>query len=171
MKENAYRSPDSATPAERAGRADFHYTQKGRGLYSLLFTAFVAFLAAAFLIIAVASVVSRSPVILIAGPVALFLLFLTVSGLYAFFKGEQWSFHIRDGLLEWSYPRWPKSRGSIALRGVRKVVVNDGVHTLFLTLEDGTTRTIKFFGVGAYLRDYLKESFPHLAVEFLEGSS
>ena len=143
-----------------AVQSPYHYTQKGRGLYSMIKTGFAAVLAALFFF-------TRDPIFTAVG---VFLIVLVFSGIYAFIKGETWSMTIEDGVLSWSYARWPKSSGRIDLSTVRAVVVDDCSSNLVFTFLDGSTRKIKFFGYGSRLRDYLVLHFPHVRVEFVEGT-
>ena len=98
------------------------------------------------------------------------LVVFVISGVYAFLKGETWSICVQDGVLSWSYARWPMSNGSVDLRAARKVVVNDCSSTLLFTFADGTSRSIKLLGSGGRFRDYLKTAFPNIELEFIEGT-
>ena len=139
---------------------DYQYTQKGRSLSTAIVTAFVAVLAALFLL-------TQNLIFTVIG---VFLVALVLSGVYAFLKGETWSFSVQNGILTWSYDRWPKSHGSIDLRVARRVVVNDCSSTLLFTFNDGTSRKIKLLGNGSRFRDYLKSAFPNIELEFIEGT-
>src|SRR5437660_8149141 len=125
------------------------YTQKARSPYVVLVTGFAAFLAVLFF-------VSRDPFFALFG---IFLVVLVFSGIYGSLKGETWSMSVEDGILSWSYARWPKSSGQIDLRTVRDVVVDDCSSTLSFTFLDGSTRKIKLIGHASRFRDYLVAHF------------
>jgi hypothetical protein len=137
---------------------DYRYTQKGRSLSTVMITAFVAVLAALFFL-------THN---LIFTVIAVVLVVFVISGLYALLKGEMWSVWVQDGVLGWSYARWPRSHGSVDLRNARRIVVNDCSSTLLFTFEDGTSRKIKLVGSGSRFRDYLKTAFPNIELEFIE---
>ena len=118
-------------------------------------------------VLAVFFIFTRDPVFTVVG---VFLVVLVVSGIYAFLKGEIWSMTIEDGVLSWSYARWPKSSGRIDLSTVRAVVVDDCSSTLAFTFLDASTRKIKLIGYGGRVRDYLAAHFPHIRIEFVEGT-
>ncbi len=143
-----------------AVQSPYRYTQKARGLYAMVAAAFAAVLATLFIF-------TRDPVFTVVG---VFLVVLVLSGIYAFLKSETWSMTIEDGVLSWSYARWPKSSGRIDLSAVRAVVVDDCSNTLAFTFLDGSTRKIKLIGYGSQFRDYVTAHFPHVSVEFVEGT-
>ncbi|HZQ46466.1 MAG TPA: hypothetical protein VFC07_05600 [Verrucomicrobiae bacterium] len=122
--------------------------------------AFIALLAMTFL-------QTRDLVFILAG---CFPVVLVASGVYSFLRSEEWHIKIHNGILTWSYARWPKSAGSIDLRTVCGIVVSDCSSTLSFSFQDGTSRKIKFIGSGARIRDCLKENFPSIALEFIEGT-
>lgn len=134
--------------------------QKGRGFYSVFATGFTAALAVLFIL-------TYHPIF---SSIGIFLAMLAFSGIYAFLKGETWSMSIEDGVLIWSYPRWPKSSGRIDLITVSAVVVDDCSSTLELSVSDGSSRKIKLIGHAAKLRDYLLTHYPHINVKFVEGT-
>lgn len=138
----------------------YHYTQNGRSLYTILITGGVSALAVLFLVL-------PSPIFTVLG---IGLIILACSGIYAFVKGETWSMRVEDGVLSWSYARWPKSFGRIDLSSVRHVVVNDRSSSLLFTFLDGSSRKIKLIGYAGRFRDYLVAHYPSITVEFVEGT-
>lgn len=139
---------------------DYRQTQKGRSLSAALVIVFVAGLAVFFIL-------TKDPIFTVIG---VFLGVLVLSGLYAFLKGETWSICVQDGVLSWSYARWPKSQGSVDLRTTRKIVVDDCSSTALFAFADGTSRKIKLIGSAGRFRDYLKAAFPNIELEFIEGT-
>jgi hypothetical protein len=138
----------------------YSYTQKGRSPVTVLLTSLVAAIAIVFFL-------TRDPVFKIIG---VLLVALVISGTYAFLKGETWTMSIADGVLSWSYARWPRSSGRIDLTAVSGVVVDDCSSTLAFTFSDGSTRKIMLIGHATRLRDYLAAHFPQVRVEFVKGT-
>ena len=138
----------------------YFYTQKGRSVYALATTGLAAALGFAFFL-------TRDTVFIIAG---VFMMVLVASGIFAFVKGETWSMIIENGVLSWSYARWPKSEGQIDLSTVSSIVIYDSGSTLELSFAAGVSRKIKLIGYGAKLRDYLVRNYPHIDVKFVEGT-
>ena len=141
-------------------QSPYLYTQKGRSLYTVFIIGFVAALAVLFF-------VPRDPIFTV---IAIFLVVLVFSGIYAFLNGETWSMSVEDGVLTWSYPRWPKSSGRIDLSSVCHVVVDDCSSSLSFKFLDGSTRKIKLIGHASRFRDYLAAHFTSVRVEFVEGT-
>ncbi len=136
------------------------YAQKGRSLFSAFLSGFLAVLA---LLCFLGGQTLTTVIGIVLGV-------LTISGVWAFVNGEAWVIRVENGVLSWSYARWPKSSGSVDLSRVRGVVVNDCAHLLSFTLEDGSRQEVKLIGDAGGLRDYLKASFPNIRLEFVEGT-
>eukprot|EP00456_Euglypha_rotunda_P053165 TRINITY_DN4288_c0_g1_i7.p1 TRINITY_DN4288_c0_g1~~TRINITY_DN4288_c0_g1_i7.p1 ORF type:complete len:123 (-),score=1.65 TRINITY_DN4288_c0_g1_i7:103-471(-) len=85
-------------------------------------------------------------------PVGVLLLFLSASCILAFMRGETWRLTINDGILSWSYPRWPKSVGN----------------WLLVTFSDATTQRIMLVGSPHRVRDFLVNHCPHISMTFRE---
>lgn len=138
----------------------YNYTQKGRSLSTILVTGLCAILAFSFLII-------PYPIPKLIGA---FLVVFVFSGFYAFSKGEVWSMSVEDGILSWSYARWPKSSGNIDSSTVCYLLVDDCSSNLSITFLDGSSRKIKLIGHARRFRDYAVSHFPHITVAFVEGT-
>jgi hypothetical protein len=146
--------------AKETRTSTYRISQNGRDAYPILATAFTAALALTFLFISHWSMKALG-----AG-----LVFFALSGAYAFLKGEKWTLGIENGVFSWSYDRWPKSTGRIDLKTVSCVVVDDCSGAVLFTFKDGQTRKVKLLGRGEPLKDYLRQHFPTVAVEFVEGT-
>ena len=107
---------------------------------------------------------------IVSGMIAAFMLFLCFSCIYGFVKNEVWRFGIRDNVMWWESPRWPRSAGFIPLDDVCKVTIYEGVSRLKVTTRDGTTRCIPCYAVATNLRSILRDHYPNVAIEFIEGS-
>lgn len=123
-------------------------------------TVFVVLLSVLFLL-------TRDPVFSVLG---VFLGLLAISAVYAFLKGETWSLQIEGTSLSWSYDRWPRSQGSIDLRTVREIVVDDCSGTLLLTLTDDSHRKVKLIGYGTAIHEHLMRNFPSITLKFIAGT-
>jgi hypothetical protein len=134
-------------------------TQKARGLLMVFAAIFAALLCILFIL-------TRNVVGVTAGVALAVFAFACI---YAFVKGDTWSMSIEDGVLNWSYTRWPKSSGRIDLGTVRAAVVNDCGSILEITFADGSSQRLRLFGYAAKLRDYLVTNYPHIKVTFVEG--
>jgi uncharacterized membrane protein YdbT with pleckstrin-like domain len=88
--------------------------------------------------------------------IAIVLIAASVSAMYAFVRDEEWSLRIDDHSLEWHYPRWPKSTGSVNLSEVRKITVNEHTGKLEMILKNEETKRIKFFGSANKIYKYLR---------------
>jgi hypothetical protein len=106
----------------------------------------------------------------IALPIALVLTFFGLCGLFSFSVGDQWTLDVRNGILHWSYDRFPKSSGRIDLRGVNRIIVNDCSARISLIGTDGSTTKIRLTGHGFPLYKYLQANFPEIRVDFIEGT-
>lgn len=102
--------------------------------------------------------------------VGVFLWFLVLSCLYAIIKGETWSISIQDGVLSWSYPRWPKSAGRIELSSVRHLVVDDASDWLRFTFRNGKTQPVQLWAPGRQLHDFVQANFPTITLEHIEDA-
>lgn len=138
---------------------EYCHTEKGRSPATIVWTTLVGVLALGMFF--------SGPVFAVIG---VFFAFLALSGVYAFLKGEQWSIRVEDGVFHWSLDRWPKSRGSIDLAGVSRIVVDDRVGKVLFVFNDGSSRKVRFVGLGSALFSYLKSQFPAITMEFVEGS-
>ena len=136
------------------------YTQKGRSLFTVLVSAFVAILAILFF-------ASRNPVFAVMG---VFFAVLVFSGIYSFLKGETWRLSVEGGILTWSYARGRSQPGALIWETSAGFVVNDCSSSLLFTFLDGSTRKIRLIGPGTRFRDYLVAHFPHINVEFVAGT-
>ena len=105
---------------------------------------------------------------IIFGPIAAFLMFLCFSYIYGFVKNEVWRLGIRDDIIWWESPRWPRSEGFIPLDDVCKLTINDNEGKLEVTTRDGTTRRTRCSAWGQKLRDILRDHYPNVAIEFIE---
>eukprot|EP00456_Euglypha_rotunda_P053163 TRINITY_DN4288_c0_g1_i4.p1 TRINITY_DN4288_c0_g1~~TRINITY_DN4288_c0_g1_i4.p1 ORF type:complete len:140 (-),score=2.12 TRINITY_DN4288_c0_g1_i4:103-522(-) len=102
-------------------------------------------------------------------PVGVLLLFLSASCILAFMRGETWRLTINDGILSWSYPRWPKSVGAIDLSRVCKATIyHSGGNWLLVTFSDATTQRIMLVGSPHRVRDFLVNHCPHISMTFRE---
>jgi hypothetical protein len=96
------------------------------------------------------------------GPFAaflLFLLFLCVTFIYGLIKNEAWRLGIRDDIIWWESPRWPRSEGFLPLRDVCKVTINDNEGKLEVTTRDGTTLRTRCCSWGPKLRAILRDHY------------
>ena len=138
---------------------DFHYAQKGRSVFGLFATTVVAVLALGFFLS------GSFPFQLL----SFGLLILVISGIYSILKGEQWVIGVKESAFHWSYPRWPRSSGTIDLDKVRRVVIDDASGWLEFHLDGGCSQRIRLAG-GAYkLNDFLRYHFPRIIVEMIEN--
>lgn len=139
-------------------QSSYSYTQKGRGVRSAMMTALLAVLAVLFFLIG-------DLVLRLLGVVAVVFVF---SGTYAWFKGEIWTMSIENGVLSWSYARWPSDSGRIELDAVHTVTIDDCSRALTLTFVGGGSRKIKLIGYAYRFRDYLAANYPHIRIKYIE---
>ena len=105
---------------------------------------------------------------LIFGSIGIFLLFLCVTFIYGLIKNKAWRLGIRDDVIWWESPRWPRSEGLIPLDDVCNVRINDNEGKLEVTTRDGTTRRTRCCSWGPKLRDILRDNYPNVAIEFIK---
>jgi hypothetical protein len=128
-------------------------------------------LAGAFTLATIAMYLQSDWSVVVAGPIAAFMVFLCFSYIFGFVKNEVWRFGIRDDTIWWDSPRWPRSAGAIPLDDVCKVTVYEGGGKLEVTMWDGTTRRISCCAAAGKLRAILSEHYPCVAIEFIESRS
>jgi len=138
----------------------YSYEQKGLSAYSVLVIALGGILAGF-------SFFSHDPIFVVIGVA---LVVLLCSGIYAFIRGETWSMSIKDGVLTWHYPRWPKSSGSISLSTVLSIVINDCSSSLVIKCAGGEAQKVRLVGHASRLRDYMATYYPQIAVEYVDGT-
>jgi hypothetical protein len=101
--------------------------------------------------------------------ISFILFFLTASGVYACLKGEEWKLEVKESYFSWSYPRWPRSKGTIDLRDVKKVIINDASGRLEFRMRDDSTQRIRMGGGIYQLNAYLQANFPTIEVVLIES--
>jgi len=106
----------------------------------------------------------------VVGTIAAFLLFACLGFIYSFVRNDVWRFGIRDDVIWWDSPRWPRSAGVIPLDDVSKVTIYEGTNKLRVTMRDGTTRRIPCFAAAKNLRAIFHEHYPSVAVEFIKSA-
>ena len=100
-----------------------------------------------------------------------FFLFWCLSYIYGFIRNEVWRFGIRDGVIWWDSPRWPRSAGFIQLDDVCKLTIYEGGGKLRVTTRNGMTRRIPCCAAAEELRAIFREHYPSVDIEFIESTS
>ena len=149
----------------------FSYEQRARSVTGCAVFLLVLFLAGCFFLVTTAMCLERNWSVIIAGSAAVFLLFLCGSFIYGFAKNEVWRFGIRDNVIWWDSPRWPRSLGFISLDDVCKVTIYDNTHKMKITMRDGKTRRIFCSPAGKKVQAIFREHYPSVAIEFIQDSS
>jgi hypothetical protein len=152
----------------------YYEIEKGRSIKAILLGGFVLFLSVGFSIAGIEGSFYQgftwdSTILL---GIGIFLFGLFISCLYAFIKGEKWEISISNSILSWSYPRWPKSNGSIELKNIAKVTIrNDSFSNLKIDFNNGDTKKIKLIGNNYKLKKFFEENYNDIEIEFIDGSS
>lgn len=159
----------------RTDRPSYQCQQRGRSLATVACTIILAGLGGLLTLVGVSQLICDCDGMFRAGgvvplAVGLLLLFLSARCILAFMRGDTWRLTIRDGLLSWSYPRWPKSVGAIDLARVCKATIyHSGGNWLLVTFSDETTQRIMLIGWPRRVRDFIVEHYPHIEVTFREA--
>ena len=98
-------------------------------------------------------------------------LFACINHICFFVKNERWQYGIRDNVIWWDSPYWPRSAGFVLLDNVCKVRIRAGTGNLQVTLRDGSTQRIPWNAwppAEEQLRDILTQHYPSVAIEFIE---
>jgi hypothetical protein len=143
-----------------------NWEQRARSAYGCFGFVFVLVLAA-FPLLALIEVPLQGW--LCPGLFSAFFLFWCFSCIYGFVKNEVWRFGIRDDVIWWDSPRWPRSAGFIPLNDVCKVTIHEGAGRLIITARDGTSRRIPC-NASRQVQAILNEHYPSVAIEFIEGT-
>lgn len=89
-----------------------NYEERTRSFKGCAVFLFALFLAGGFSLATIVIFWQREWLgLVIFGSVAAFLLFLCGSFIYGFVKNDVWRFGIRDNVIWWDSPRWPRLRG------------------------------------------------------------
>ena len=139
-----------------------NWEQRARSPYSCFVFGFVLVLA---MLPALAMIQLPLQGWLCPGLFSAFFLFWCFSFIYGFVKNEVWRFGIRDNVIWWDWPRWPRSAGFIPLDDVCKVIIHEGAGKLTVTTRDGTSRRIPCYA-SRQVRAILSEHYPNVAIEF-----
>jgi hypothetical protein len=105
------------------------------------------------------------------GTVGVFVLLACISHILSFLKNERWQYGIRDDVIWWDSPYWPRSTGFIPLDTVCKLIIHAGTGKLLITMLDGSTKRIPwnaYYPAEEQLRDVLIQHYPSVAIEFTE---
>ena len=118
----------------------------GRGGQNKFNVVMTGFIAVVFLI---ATMINKS---VLFGIFSIVLLFFTGSAIRAYMKKENWLSGIDDDIYSWKSHRWPASKGSIDLKKVSKVMINESSPKIFFHNEhDNKTVEAYHFGIAGNL--------------------
>jgi hypothetical protein len=138
----------------------YYIIEKGRSFLAILVTALSALVAVLFFI--------GGTFLLVSGGIIFSL--ITLRGVVAFIKDDFQHLIIENDILSWNYSRWPKSKGQIDLSTVCYVRL-DSDASLSASFTDGTSRRIKVIGSVYEFRDFLRQHYPQIQLEFIEGGA
>lgn len=110
----------------------------------------------------------------IMAPIAAFGFFGCCGYIYSFITNPSSHLGVSDGRLWWRTEGWKRSEGMIPMDDVRKVKILEDPSELHLFMRDSTDHVIN--GQVVYLnasiiQGFLVANYPHLEIEFIEGSS
>ena len=146
---------------------EFNTEWKQRGLAKGIGTLFCVLLAAYCAIIAVVLCIHHEWVYLsLMGSVEVAFAYYSVRLVISYIYNDAWRIGIRNETLWWDSPRWPKSKGSVPMADVCKVVIRESME-LAITMTNGTIHRIHLIGDPEGLRDFLCEHYPGVAIKFI----
>ena len=105
------------------------------------------------------------------GTFGAFVLAACICHIYFFVKNERWQYGIRDNVIWWDSPHWPRFAGFILLDNVCKVNICARTGKLQVTMRDGSTQRIPWNAwppAEEQLRDILTQHYSSVAIEFTE---
>jgi hypothetical protein len=138
----------------------FESIQRGRGVYYIFGTIFALLLSTGFIL-------AENSFLKILG-ILFGIGFL--GGVYSFIKNYEWTLEIKNNILSWSYPMWPKSAGCIDLDNADKIIVNNTSGKLIFRFKNGEKKKLRMVASGHEIYSYLKENFPDIILEFWDST-
>jgi len=148
----------------------FYVEHKARSVYGCVSFFLLFFIAGGFILAtACAFILGGWFFGVLFGMIAAFLVFLCFNCIYGFIWNEIFRFGIRDDVLWWDFPRWPKSTGGIPLDDVCNITIWQSGQ-LKITTRDGTSQRLSLCMPTRKLRKVLNDHYPDVLVEFIESA-
>ena len=149
----------------------YYDSYKGRSILNIFICFFILFLSFSFTSIGIVGYLEHEIVWSYIFPliIGFFLSLGFLSCTYSIIKGENWELSINNNILSWSYPRCPKSKGTLQLQAINKITIrDDSFSNMKIEYINGDIKKVRLAGNNYKLKEFLEKNYKNIEIKFIE---